>query len=47
MCDGTEIGVKKSRMEADLFSWRGRRSNQFFDGGEDLRELTRDFPITT
>src|SRR5262245_15232215 len=34
-----QVRVKKSRMEADLFSWRGRGSNEFFDGGEDLREL--------
>src|SRR5262249_36294938 len=33
-------------METDLFSWCGRGSNEFFDGGKDVRELTRDFPIT-
>ena len=26
-------------MKADLFSWRGGRSNKFFDGGKDLGEL--------
>jgi len=26
-------------MEADLFPWRGRGSNEFFDGGKNLREL--------
>src|SRR2546421_12077527 len=33
-------------MEADLFPWRGRGSNEFFDGSKNVRELTRDFPIT-
>jgi hypothetical protein len=31
-------------MEADLFSWGGRGSNEFFNGGKDLRELTRALP---
>src|SRR5262249_62384505 len=39
MCDGTEVRVKKSRMEANLFSGCGRGSYEFFDGGKDLREL--------
>ena len=26
-------------MEADLFPWRGRGSNEFFDGSKNLREL--------
>ena len=39
MFDGTEVRAKKSRMEADLFSWRGRGSNEFFDGGKNLCKL--------
>ena len=26
-------------MKADLFPWRGRRSNEFFDGSKNVREV--------
>src|SRR6516165_5726838 len=35
----SDIRCQVSRIEPNLFSWRGRGSNELFNGGKDIREL--------